>query len=178
MAIMKKPTSTVTGSKREDQIPDLEKTRPAPGQKAVVDPFAKKYAETEAGKGGFAPPKPGTYNARLTTLEAVIDGNRTYVFFEYTIVEEGDPMEGKVCRQWFNFTNAEGEDETGLPYFKSALAMLGHDENFTSWDSMCDVLEQLQSEPIGVIIKVTTKGKYTNVYLSDVPEDQDSIPTV
>lgn len=175
---MKKPSAPATGSKREDQIPGVEKERPAPGQKAIADPFAAKYAAAEAGKGGFTPPKPGKYCARLTTCEAVIEGKRTYAFFEYTITEENDAMQGKTCRQWFNFTNDEGEDETGLPYFKSAMQMLGEGQDFKSWDEMADCLEQVQSECYGVIINVAQKGKYTNIYLSEVPDDQDSVPNV
>lgn len=173
---MKNKTSTAPGSKREDQIPGVEVKRPAPGAK--VDPFAKKYNETEAGKGSFIPPKPGTYAARVTNAEGIVDGQKTSAFFEYTIVETNDPMEGKTCRQYFNFTDEDGNDGTGLPFFKSNMAMMGHDEELTSWDNMTDVLEEIAKEQIGVIIDVKKKGQYTNIYLSEVPEDQDSIPAV
>ena len=158
--------------------------KPAPGtQKNPVkgparDAFAQKLAETDASEGGqYIPPPPGNYSALVTEAQGVIDGDKTAVYIEVTIVDDDD-LAGKACRIYFNFTDENGDDANGMPYFKAAMVMFGidPDKEITSWDSMCELLAQTAEQNMWCHINVKKKGKWTNIYLDDVPEDQDSKP--
>lgn len=142
------------------------------------DAFAQKLAETDAQSGGqWTPPPPGTYNALITEAQGEVDGDKTDAYFELTIVDH-DELAGKTCRIYFNFTGEDGEEKSGMPYFKQALEMLGVnvEESVTSWESMCEVIAEIAAEQTWVIIDVKKKGKWTNVFLSSVPEEQSQKP--
>lgn len=169
MPILKKPNGGQPSKPAQQQ--------PAKGGKAS-DPFAKKYAETDAQEGsGWVPPPPGQYNCLITEGQGVQDGDKTSAYLEFVICdEEPEAAHGKTARIYWNFTDENGDDMPGMAYFKSAMTMLGHDEQFGSWDEMCEALAAIAGEEMWVIIDVKKKGKYTNCYLSSVPEDQSQKP--
>lgn len=171
MPILKKP-----GQPTQSQQPKA----PTPGKSpssAQADPFAKKYASTEASEGGaWVPPEPGTYNALITEAQGVAEDQKTTAYLECTICDDGD-MNSKSARIYFNFTKEDGSDASGMPYFKSAMTMLGRTDDFKSWDEMCEFLAEIAAEQVWVIIDVKKKGKYTNIFLSSVPEDQNEKPS-
>lgn len=150
------------------------------GRKPAKDAFAQKMAETEANEGGnWTPPPVGTYSALVTEAQGVVDGDKTSAYFEVTIVEDED-ISGKTCRIYFNFTDENGDEMGGMPYFKQALTMFGidPDKEITSWDSACDILANIAQENMWCHISVKKKGKYTNVFIDDVPENQDEKPAL
>lgn len=177
MPILKKTTTPPPATKTQS---------PAPGSKAnpVKDPardaFAEKLAQTEAAEGGnWVPPPPGSYNALVTEGQGEVDGDKTTAYLEFTICEEdNDAVHGKTARIYFNFTDENGEDKGGMPYFKQAMQMFGIDPDteITSWDAMCGKLAELAEQQAWAVIDVKKKGKYTNIYLSSVPEDQSGKP--
>lgn len=162
---------------------------PAQGTKAApvtrgVDPFAAKYAETEAATGsGYVPPPPGKYEAIIVEAQGVREdepSQKQYVFFDLVLVNcEDDALNGKKIKIFFNFTKENGEEDQGMPYFKAANEMLGGTPP-TSWEDMCDTLAEIAKAQLWVNINVVEnrkKGKtYTNAYLDSVPENQDDKP--
>lgn len=143
-----------------------------------VDPFAAKYNATDAStKGGYVPPLPGDYNTLLTAAQAEVDGEKRTAYFEFTIVDDG-AMEGKTCRIYFNFVDENGNEGQGMPFFKQAMQMLGHDEEIESWDHMVEIITAIAEEVPWVIINVVKKGKWTNVFIDSVPENQDKKPVL
>lgn len=164
--------------------PQQEEKSPTPGTSKnpmkgpARDAFAEKMAATDATEGGvYVPPPPGNYSALVTEAQGVVDGDKTCAYFECTIVDNED-LAGKTCRIYFNFTDENGDEATGMPFFKSALVMFGidPDKEITSWDSMCEILAQIAEAQMWCHINVKKKSKWTNIYLDDVPEDQDSKP--
>lgn len=144
------------------------------------DAFAQKLAETDASVGGqWTPPPVGTYNALVTEAQGEVDGDKTDAYFELTIVDH-EELAGKTCRIYFNFTDENGEEKSGMPYFKQALEMFGInvEESVTSWDKMCEVIAGIAEENVWCVIDVKKKGKYTNIFLSSVPEDQSQKPSL
>lgn len=175
MPLLKKPTTPAP--KGEAPAPQQSQSRPAPGGGVKKDVFAQKYAQTDAESGGgYVPPIPGTYNALITEAQGVIDGEKTTAFLECMICDEENNMQGKQCRIYFNFTDDKGNDMQGLPYFKSAMQQLGVAEDFKSWDAMCETLAEIAQQQMWVVIDVKKKGKWTNIYLSSVPENQNEKP--
>lgn len=183
MPILKKPTPGAA-DKPAPAVP----AKPTPGVKPPVKPaaaapkrdaFAERYATTEAATGGgYIPPLPGTYQALITEGQGVIDGEKTAAYLELTIADDENEQRGKTTRIYYNFTDAEGQEMQGLPYFKADMTQLGVEEDFTSWQDMVDTLAQIAEQQIWVIINVVKKGKNTNVYLASVPENQDEKPTI
>lgn len=166
-------------------MPILKNTKSQPvktttstkGAQRAADPFAAKYAETEAAKGGgFVPPKPGTYNTILVEGQGVVDGDKTAAFITVQIVDEDEEDAGKNCRIYWNFTDENGQEASGMPYFKSNMQMLGVNKEFQSWDDMCETLAELAKEQPWLIINVVKKGDWTNIYLQSVPENQNEKP--
>lgn len=145
------------------------------------DVFAQKYAESEAGQGsGWVPPDPGTYNATVTEGQYTEDDQKTGAYIEVQIEDDGD-MNGKSARIYWNFTDENGDDKGGMPFFKSNMQMFGRAEDFTSKEEAADFLAELATNETKVIIDVKGKGsinpktgksKYTNIYLNSVPEVQ------
>lgn len=135
------------------------------------DAFAKKYSETEAGQGGgWVPPDPGQYNAIITEAQYTEDDQKTGAYLEVQIQDDGEPMDGKTARIYYNFTDEAGEDKGGMPFFKSNMQMLGRNEDFTSKEEAAEFLASLAQNEQAVIIDVKKKGKYTNIYLNSVPQ--------
>lgn len=148
--------------------------------KAQADPFAAKYAETEASTGGgYVPPPPGAYEAIIVEAQGVREdapSKKEYAFLEMALVNcEDEDLNGKKIRLFYNFKKEDGSEGEGWSYFKAANEMLGGTPP-TSWDDMCDTLAEIAKAEIWVHINVVKKGKYSNAYLQDVPEDQDSKP--
>lgn len=174
MAILKK-TNTPAPQKTGTQSPKGGGS-PGNGGEQKRDPFAKKLAETDAAEGGaWNPPPPGTYNALLTEAQGEMDGDKRSAYLEFTICEEdNEVVHGKTARIYFNFTDENGEEKTGFPYFKQAMTMFGVDTDteIDSWDDMCAVLARLAEEEPWAVIDVKKKGKYTNIFLNSVPENQ------
>lgn len=141
------------------------------------DAFSKRFNSSD-GKAAFIPPEPGQYNALITEIQATRDdeGVKETVYIECTITDDSDP--GKTARIYFNFSDVEGKEGSGMPFFKSALKMLGFDEELKSWDHLQEVCASVVEQQPWVIIDVKQKGKYTNIYLNSVPEDQDSKPAL
>lgn len=164
MPILKKPQTPANAPK------------PAPS-KAKVDAFAER-ANAAGSKGGFIPPEPGVYNALITEIVPNRDdeGKGESVYIEVTITDDSAP--GKACRIYFNFTDADGNDLPGYSFFNSARSMLGWDEPLESWDSMVEKLAEIAEQQPWVVVEVKKKGKYTNVYLQSVPENQDDKPSL
>lgn len=146
-------------------------------EKGPQDDFARRYAATEPAKGGgFVPPKPGTYNAILIEGQGVIDGDKTSAFITVQIVDEDAEDAGKNCRIYWNFTDENGQEGSGMPYFMSNMQMLGIDKQFVNWDDMCESLAELAKEQPWLIINVVKKGDWTNIYIQSVPENQAEKP--
>lgn len=147
----------------------------APGKK--VDAFAERV-NAAGSKGGFVPPPPGTYNALITEIQAERDdeGMGEKVYIECTITDE--EAAGKAIRLYFNFTDADGNELTGMPFFNAARAMLGWDEPLVSWDDMVEKLAEIAEQQPWVVVEVKKKGKYTNFFLNSVPENQDEKPSL
>lgn len=166
MPILKKPNPTQTTAK-------------APAKPVVQnDPFAAKYAETDAAKGkGFVPPEPGSYNAIIVEGQYQRDGDETKAYLEVQIVDEGVNA-GKNCRIYYNFTDKDGKEEPGMPYFKSNMQMLGREDDFLSEDDCAEFLAQLAEQQVWIEINVSKKGQWTNIYLNSVPENQDDKPAL
>lgn len=152
----------------------------AEAEEDPTDAFAQRYAGTEAtAGGGYVPPPPGTYNVLITEGQGVVDGKATSAYLELTIcsdVDGDETLQGKTCRMYFNFTDENGKEATGWPYFKSAMQQLGYPDDFESWAAMTDALAELANQQIWCVIDVKKKGKWTNVFLSSVPENQDEKP--
>ncbi len=150
-------------------------------EKSATDAFAERYAKTEASKGGtYVPPEPGTYNALITEGQGVVKDLATSAYFEFTIcgdVNGDDALQGKTCRMYFNFTDEEGREASGMGWFRGVMEQLGYPDAFTSWTEMCEALASLASEEVWVVIDVKKKGKWTNIYLNNVPEDQTEKPS-
>lgn len=163
MAILKKPNPTAG--------------KPTAKSAAQTDPFAAKYAETEASKSkGFVPPEPGSYNALIVEGQYQRDGDETKAYIEVQIVDPDVTSSGKNCRIYWNFTKADGSEGTGMPYFKSNMQLLGREDDFLSEDDCAEFLAELAKEQVWVMINVVKKGQYTNIYLDSVPENQDNKP--
>jgi hypothetical protein len=175
MPLLKKTTPTKTETKTP---PPGSKSNPVKGP--AKDAFAQKLAETEAAEGGnWVPPPPGSYNALVTEGQGEVDGDKTTAYLEFTLVEEdNDAVHGKTCRIYFNFTDENGEDKGGMPYFRQAMTMFGIDveAEINNWEDMCAKLAELAEEQAWCVVDVKKKGKYTNIYLSSVPEDQSEKP--
>lgn len=164
MPILKSKTTTQTKT-------------PASTKGKTADPFAAKYAETEAAKGGgFVPPAPGTYNAIIYEGQGIVDGEKTAAYIGIQIVDKDVDDAGKNCRIYWNFTDENGQDASGMPYFKSNMTMLGKEGDFESWDDMLKFLAEIAKEQMWIIIDVRKKKEYTNIYLSSVPENQAEKP--
>lgn len=175
MPLLKKPAGAPANKQQANQ---KEESRPAPGAGKTVkkDAFAERYAKAEGKeRGGWTPPDPGTYNCLVTEGQGVIDGEKTVAYLECIICDEGD-FQGKTIRLYWNFTDVEGKEMAGIEYFKSNMAMCGADEDFTSWDDMCDTLAEIARTEMWVVIDVKKKGKYINCYLSSVPDNQAEKP--
>lgn len=179
MPILKKPGAA--GQPAKPQPAAAQPGRPAPGGKPAApkgDAFAARYAQTDAAAGGgYVPPVPGSYNALITEAQGVVDGDATSAYLECTICDDVNEMQGKTCRIYFNFTDEDGNEAAGMPYFKSAMTQLGQTDDFGSWDEMVEFLAELARQEVWVVIDVKKKGKWTNIYLASVPEDQDSKPS-
>lgn len=178
MPVLKKPTSGGIPAKPTQSAP--APSRPMPGSGSPKqDAFAKRYAATDAEEGGgYVPPLPGTYNALITEGQGVVDGEKTSAYLEVTICDNDERgMQGKSVRIYSNFTDENGNEASGMPYFKANMAMLGQQDDFTSWDEMCEFLADLAQQEVWVVIDVKKKGKWTNVYLSSVPENQHEKPS-
>ncbi len=172
-------------------MPIIKKTAPAatttklsvgtkvstPATQKKVDVFAERV-NAAGQKGGYVPPEPGTYNALITEIQATRDdeGKNEAVFIEVTITDDEAP--GKKARIYFNFTDAEGIEKSGMPFFNQARSMLGWDEDLESWDSMVDKLAEIATQQPWVVIEVKKKGKWTNIFLNSVPENQDEKPAL
>ncbi len=144
------------------------------------DAFAEKLAQTESSAGGqWTPPPVGTYNALVTEAQGVVDDQKTSAYFEFTIVDH-EELAGKTCRIYFNFTNEDGEEMQGMPYFRQALEMFGInvDETVMSWDAMCEAIAGVAEQNMWGVISVKKKGKFTNIFLDSVPENQDEKPAL
>lgn len=186
MPILKKPATATPAKpgvakvplKTQVQQPAHRPLPPSPG--GAVDAFAQRYAATDAAAGGgWVPPPPDSYNALVTEAQGVIDGEASSAYLEFTIcqnVEGDESVQGKTCRMYFNFTDAEGNEATGMPYFKSAMAQFGYPDDFESWDQMVEALAAIAAAEVWAVIDVKKKGKYTNIFLSSVPENQDDKP--
>lgn len=183
------PKRLTKQNKQTDSMPILKnknvtstKTEtPAPSQKATpkVDVFAQKFAEADSSKSGFVQLPPGDYNAFITSAEAIQKDLETSMYFGVTVVDPENPsVHGKEFRVYFNFTDDKGEEKGGMPFFKKVCEMLGLDEPFTSWAGMVTWLAELvEADPkVWVLIESKKKGKYTNIYISEVPEDQSEAP--
>lgn len=178
MPILKKPAGLPAPNKLN--TPAKPGSPQAPVKGPARDAFAEKLAQTEAAAGGnWVPPPPGTYNALVTEGQGEVDGDKTTAYLELVIVDaENDQVHGKTCRIYFNFTDENGEDKGSMPYFKQAMTMFGIDTDteITSWDGMCAKLAELAEQQVWCVIDVKKKGKFTNIYLSSVPEDQGDKP--
>lgn len=176
MPILKKNPAQV---KTETKAP-AQGTNKNPVKGPAKDAFAQKIAETEAGVGsGWVPPHPGTFNALITEAQLEQDGDKLDAYIEFTIVEEDDDeVHGKTARRYYNFVDDAGEEKGGVPFFKGDLQMLGidTDEEITSMEKAAEVLAALVEEQKWVVIDVKKKGKYTNIFLNSVPENQDEKP--
>lgn len=147
-------------------------------KKTGGDAFAQKANATDASdKGTFIPPDPGTYNALITEVVGQEEDPQS-IYIEYTIAGEGaEDMEGKNIRQYFNFTDEDGKDKSAMPFFKQVLAMLGYDEAIESFNQILEwLVDEHAKNETWVVIDVKKKGKYTNVFLSSVPENQKGKP--
>lgn len=167
MPILKKPQGNAQPGK---PTPQQQKSAPK------KDAFAERYEQADA-KGGFVPPDPGTYNALITECQATRDdeGVKESVYLECTITDDTCP--GKAIRIYYNLSNEKGEEMPGISFLKSNLEMLRVDQP-TSWDDLQEKLAELAQSQPWVVIDVKQKGKYTNCYLSSVPEDQDNKPSL
>ena len=168
MPILKKATTTTKPSAAPTKAA-------APAKK--VDAFAER-ANAAGQKGGYVPPEPGTYNALITEIQATRDdeGKNEAVFIEATITDDEAP--GKKCRIYFNFSDAEGNEKPGMPFFNQARSMLGWDEPLESWDDMVEKLAEIAAQQVWVVIEVKKKGQWTNIFLNSVPENQDEKPAL
>lgn len=177
--LKKKPTqSTPPATEKEDNIPMEPKTSSkAFGGTKKQDAFAQRYNETEASeKGAYVPPPPGTYSALITEAQYESEDPMERAYFEVTIVDH-ETVAGKTARMYYGFVNEDGSEGSGMPYFKSALTMLGYSEPISNLEEIQEILAQIAHEQPWIIIDVKKKGKYTNVFLSSVPEDQENKPT-
>lgn len=185
MPVLKKPSQTPTQLSRpglpprkpmDDRVPGIPTENGGNGK----DDFAKRYNNTEAGKGQYVPPPPGKYNALITEAQFVKEEGspQEAVFFECTIADDDKDVYGKTCRIYFNFVDAEGNEVTGMPYFRSAMTMLGYSDPIESEEHLQEMLAQIAQEQMWIVIDVKKKGKWTNIYLSAVPENQDSKPSI
>lgn len=168
-------------------MPILKKPNPTTGKPAAKptasgpqDDFARRYAATEpAKKGGFVPPEPGSYNALIVEGQYQRDGDETKAYIEVQIVDEDVPSSGKNCRIYYNFTKADGSDAGSMPYFRKDASLFGKDDEFTSEEDCAEFLAELAKAQIWVVINVVlSKGKYTNIYLDSVPENQSDKPAL
>jgi hypothetical protein len=156
-----------------------QKQQPQQSAKNSGDPFAKRYAETEAASGGgFVPPEPGTYNALIVAGVYEEDGQKEYAYLEVQIVDEDVADAGKNCRLYYNFVDENGQEATGMRYFKSNMQMLGKEDDFKSKDEAVAFLARLAEDQTWIVIDVKKKGKWTNIFLSSVPEDQSQKPAL
>lgn len=181
MPILRKPATTTTPGRTT--TPQQKVPAPTPGTKQAPqgDSFAERYQKTDAAAGGtFVPPVPGTYNALITEAVAArdADGINEVVYLELTIADDENEMRDKTCRIYYNFTGENGEQKTGYPFFKSDMVQLGFAEDFKSWDEMAESIATLAAENVWVIIDVKKKGKWTNIFLSSVPENQNEKPSL
>jgi len=170
-----KPTPTPTPT------PD----KPGSSGKSAVkgparDAFAERMAATDAAEGGvWTPPPVGTYSALVTEAQGLIDDDKTSAYFEMTIVDN-DEVAGKTCRVYFNFTDENGDEQGGMPFFKQALTMFGVDVDtqITSWDATVELMAEIAVQNMWCHISVKRRGKNTNIYIDDVPENQDDKPAL
>lgn len=182
MPILKKTTATPgirTGThSKPDTIPGLSKTNGGDGKKSAKDAFAERYNSTEANeKGAYVPPPPGTYEVLITEAQYINEDPKEFVYLEVTIVNH-ETLDGKTARIYYTFTDEDGNAATGLPYFKSHMIMLGYADDLTSIDELQHRLAEIAEQQIWAVIDVKKKGKWTNVYLSSVPENQDEKPSL
>lgn len=175
-----KPAAGATGKTAVNK-PVGQRQPAQPAEENPADAFAQRYAATDAAAGGqYVPPPPGTYNALITEGQGVIDGKASSAYLELTVcndVEGDESVQGKTCRIYFNFTDEAGAEATGWPYFKSAMQQLGYPDDFESWDAMVEALAACAAAQVWCVIDVKKKGKWTNIYLSSVPENQDDKPS-
>lgn len=159
--------------------PDPTDDIPMKHQGGGGDAFAKRFNTSDT-KGKFVPPEPGTYNALITEAQTSREGEgvKETCFFELTITDDLNDMQGKTCRIYFNFSDEEGDEMPGMPFFKSALEMLGSDTELRSWEHLEEIVSTIGATQPWVIIDVKKKGKYTNVFLNSVPENQDNKPSL
>lgn len=196
MAILKKPgTPSPANAKVQDRLPGLPKDNggdgvvdetPAPAKKPLakqiaatpkVDAFASRFNSTEASAGGgFVPPPPGQYEILITEAQGErVEGGKECAYLVCTIVNNDD-IAGKEVRIYFNFTDDDGNEAAGMPYFKQALAMCGFEDEITSWNHMLEVIAAIATEQLWGIMDVKKKGKWTNCFLSSIFEDQKQKP--
>lgn len=165
---------------KEDRVAEAN----AKIKNAQKDPFAAKYAETDAATGsGYVPPPPGKYEALIVEAQGVREdepSHREHAYLELVLVNcEDESLNGKKIRIFYNFTKEDGTEDKGMPYFKAANEMLGGSPP-ESWDDMCDTLAEIAKETMWVHINVVENKKggktYTNAYLDSVPENQNDKP--
>jgi hypothetical protein len=176
MPILKKTPArpAAPATDKEDNIPMKHGTG---GKPVKRDAFAERFEQTEAAaKGTYVPPPPGTYNALITEAQYEEEDPMERAYFEATIVDHKE-LQGKTMRIYYGFVSEDGSEGSGMPYFKSNLSMLGY-ERLASKEECKEVLQQIAEEQPWIIIDVKKRGKYTNVYLSSVPEDQANKPSL
>lgn len=165
-------------AKAQTQAPAKSTAGPAAGKR--IDPFAAKYAETEAVTGsGFVPLPVGDYEGLIIEAQGVREDDpskKEYAYFEIVVVNcENETLNGKKIRIFFNFTKEDGSEGEGMPYFKAANEMLGGSAP-TGWDDMCDTLAEIAKEVMWVRFKAVQRKKYTNYFLESVFEEQSEKP--
>jgi len=189
MPILKRPTTPAAApankapaigkSLKHDTIPGIAKGSGGDGKSSSKDAFAARYNSTEpSAKGAFTPPPPGQYNALITECQYENDDPKETVYLEATIVDDDAVVGGKDCRIYFNLTDIEGNEGNGMPYLRSALAMLGYPDPIESLTDLQEILAQIAQDQTWVLVEVKKKGKWTNIYLSSVPENQAEKPSL
>lgn len=150
---------------------------PAPGKK--VDAFASKFnAVVPTDKGTYIPPDPGRYQGLITGGELINDPEKGIsVYFETTITDEGD-FEHKKTRTYFNLFGPDEEELPGCAFFKRTVQMFGLTDEITSMQDVEDFIASTVEAKPWVVIDVKRNGKYTNVYINELLEDQDSKPEI
>ena len=187
MPILKKPSNATQQPKGgntfgkkptpKDETPDdVPMDHHAKKGAGGTDSWGKRFEETD-GKGGYTAPPPGTYNGLITEAQASreSEGVGEVVFFEVTITDE--ELAGKPTRIYYNFTDKDGNESTGMPFFKMALEMLGAEQP-KSWSALEALCAEIAQQQPWVIIDCKKRGPKVYTNLNSVPEDQDSKPAL
>lgn len=91
---------------------------------------------------------------------------------KYRIASEGD-FQGQEITQFYKMFEANGSIGKGAPFLKKDLAVLGYDD--VEFESLDDVLKEIEDNHLGVVITVKINGAFTNAYLGGLCEDSDII---